>query len=161
MSTVKKFYLFSRKLKEEAHCDQEGRREGVTRIYYRNGQVKKELLYKNGRKEGPARRFFKDGSRFEYACSNGREKTGRWRNYDRDGLLVMERVYTSTDDLLCEVYYDYEEHHRVVTLQWTKFLDDEIEKYKQRANEYDAQGNPGFPFEARDKYPSVGTHPHF
>ena len=161
MSTNKKFYLFSRKLKEEAQCNDAGRREGITRIYYRNGRLKKEITYKNGRKEGPARRLFKDGSRFEYECRDGREKTGRWRNYDREGLLVMERVYTRSNDLLCELYYDYEEYVRIITVQWTKFLDDEIEKYKQRASEYDEKGNPGFPFEVRDRYPSVGTHPHF
>lgn len=161
MSTTKKFYLFFRKLKEEAHYNEQGRREGITRTYYRNGRLKKEITYKNGSKEGPARRLFKDGSRFEYECKNGREKTGRWRKYDRDGFLVMERVYTRSNDLLCELYYDYEEYLRIVTLQWTKFLDDEIEKYKQRASEYDTKGNPGFPFAERSSYPSIGTHQHF
>lgn len=162
MSTLKKnFYLLSRKLKEEAQYDEQGRREGITRIYYRNGQVKKEITYRDGEKEGPARRLIKDGSRIEYECKNGREKTGRWRYYDRDGFLVMEQVYTRSNDLLCELYYDYEEYVRIVTVQWTKFLDDEIEKYKQRANEFDEKGNPGFPFEKRSSYPAVGTHPHF
>ena len=162
MSTLKKkFHPFSRKLKEEAQYDDQGRRDGMTRIYYRNGQLKKELTYRNGSKEGPARRLLKDGSRIEYECTNGREKTGRWRYYDHNGLLTMEQVYTRSDDLLCELYYDYEEYVRIVTVQWTKFLDDEIEKYKQRAGEFDEKGNPGFPFEKRSSYPSVGTHPHF
>jgi antitoxin component YwqK of YwqJK toxin-antitoxin module len=162
MSTLKKkFHLFSRNLKEEAEYDRQGRRDGITRIYYRNGQLRKELTYRNGRKEGPALRLLRDGSRIEYECKNGREKTGRWRYYDQSGFLIMEQVYTRSDDLLCELYYDYDEYVRIVTVQWTKFLDDEIEKYKQRASEFDEQGNPGFPFEKRSSYPSVGTHPHF
>ncbi len=157
MSITKRFYLFSRKLKEEAHYNDAGKREGITRTYYRNGQLKKEVMYKNGRKEGPARRLFKDGSRFEFECKNGRKRTGRWRNYDWDDILVMERVYTRTNDLLCELYYEYEEYGRIVTVQWTRFLDDEIEKYRQRANEYDERGDPGFPVSERNKYSPVET----
>ena len=88
MTTTKKYYFLSKKLKEEAHYNAEGKREGLTRIFYRNGTVKKELLYKNGRKEGHARRFFKDGTRFEYKCKDGREKTGIWKNYNENDLLV-------------------------------------------------------------------------
>ena len=66
MATVKKYYLFSRKLKEEAEHNAAGKREGITRIYYRNGTLKKEMIFKNGKKEGPAKRLFKDGTRFEY-----------------------------------------------------------------------------------------------
>ena len=161
MATVKKYYLFSRKLKEEAEYNAEGKREGITRTYYRNGTLKKEMIFKNGKKEGPAKRLFKDGTRFEYECRDGREKTGRWRNYDEKGLLVMEKVYTTTNDLLCELYYEYGEYGRIVTLQWTKFLDDEIEKYKQKANEYDEVGNPGFPFSEREKYPLVDASSFF
>jgi len=157
----KKFHLFSRKLKEEAQYNDQGKRDGITRIYCRNGRLRKELTYRHGIKDGPARRLLKDGSHIEYECKNGREKTGRWRYYDHDGLLAMEQVYTRSDDLLCELYYDYEEYVRIVTVQWTQFLDDEIEKYKQRVNEFDKNGNPGFPFEKRSSYPSVGTHPHF
>ncbi len=160
-TTKKKFYFLSGKLKEEAQYDDQGRREGLTRTYYRDGRLRKELTYRSGRKEGPARSLLKDGSRIEYECNNGREKTGRWRYYDHSGLLIMEQVYTRSNDLLCELYYDYDEYVRIVTLQWTKFLDDEIEKYKQRSGEYDEKGNPGFPFEKRSSYPSVGTHPHF
>ncbi len=75
----------------------------------------------------------------KYECKNGREKTGRWRYYNGDGVLIMERVYTASNDLLCELYYDYDEYVRIVTLQWTKFLDDEIEKYKQRTSEFDGK----------------------
>lgn len=153
MAIVKKHYLLSRKLKEEAAYNAEGKREGITRTYYRNGTLKKELIFKNGIKVGPAKRLFKDGTRFEYECRDGRERAGRWRNYDEKGLLVMEKVYTRNHDLLCELYYEYGEYGRIVTLQWTKFLDDEIEKYKQKASEYDEKGNPGFPFSEREKYP--------
>ena len=155
MSITKKFYLFTRKLKEDAQCTAEGTREGLTRVYYRNGTLKKEVLYKKGRKEGPARRFYKDGSRFEFECNEGREKVGRWRNYDQRGLLVMEKVYSHPNDLFCELYYEYGEYGRIVTLQWTRFLDDEIEKYKQYAREYDEWGNPGFPVSEREKYAPV------
>ena len=161
MTTTKKFYFLSKKLKEEAHYNTEGQREGITRTYYRNGELKKELLYKNGKKEGSARRLFKDGTRFEYECKEGREKTGIWKNYNQDSLLVMERVYTRANDLLCEVYYEYGEYGRIATIQWTKFLDDEIEKYKQRANEYDKRGNPGFPVSERDKYSTVDSPLYF
>ena len=161
MLTVKKYYLFSRKLKEEAEYNAEGKREGITRTYYRNGILKKEIIFKNGKKEGPAKRVFKDGTRFEYECRDDWERTGRWRNYDEKGLLIMEKVYTTTNDLLCELYYEYGEYGRIVTLQWTKFLDDEIEKYKQKANEYDELGNPGFPFLEREKYPLVEASSFF
>jgi antitoxin component YwqK of YwqJK toxin-antitoxin module len=200
MSITKKFYLFPRKLKEEAHCNAEGKREGLTRVYYRNGTLKKETFYKNGKKdrieknyskqgsvhcaisyqnglrdgiyrfyskgnlsreytykkgmkEGPARRLFKDGTRFEFECKDGREKVGRWRNYDQNGVLAMERVYSHPNDLFCELYYEYGEYGRIVTVQWTRFLDDEIEKYKQYAREYDEWGNPGFPISERKNYP--------
>ena len=155
MSITKKYYLFTRKIKEEAQCTNSGTRDGITRIYYRNGSLKKELLYKNGRKEGPARRLFKDGSRFEFECIGGREKVGRWRNYDQKGFLVMEKVYSHPNELLCELYYEYGEYGRIVTLQWTRFLDDEIEKYKQYAREYDELGNPGFPVTKREQYTLV------
>ena len=155
MDTVKKYYLFSGKLKEEINYNSAGKREGISKMYYRNGTVKKEILYKNGKKEGPARRFFKDGTRFEYDCKDGIEKTGRWKNYDQKDLLIMEKVYSSSNDLLCELYYEYGEYGRIVTVQWTKFLDDEIEKYKQKADEYDGGGNPGFPVLQRENYPTV------
>jgi antitoxin component YwqK of YwqJK toxin-antitoxin module len=161
MTTTKKNYFLSKKLREEAHYNAKGRREGVTRIFYRNGKLKKELLYKNGKKEGPARRFFKDGTRFEYECNDGREKTGIWKNYNENDLLVMERAYTTTNDLLYEVYYEYGEYGRIATIQWTKFLDDEVEKYKQKASEYDKRGNPGFPVSERNKYSPVDSLSYF
>ncbi len=161
MTTKKKFYLLSRKLKEEAHYNAEGKREGITKTYYRNGRVKKELLYKNGKKEGPARRFYKDGSRFEFECRDGREKTGRWRNYNPKGLLIMEKIYSRTNNLLCEIYYDYGEYDRIITIQWAQFLDDTIEKYRQRTSEYDENGAPGFPVSERNNYPPVETPSRF
>ena len=161
MTTTKKYYFLSKKLKEEAQYNAEGKREGITRRYYRNGTLKKELLYKNGKKEGPARRLFKDGTRFEYECKNGLEKTGSWRNYNQNNLLVMEKVYSRTNDLLCELYYEYGEYGRIVTVKWTEFLDDEIEKYKQKANEYDKRGNPGFPVSERNKYSPVESPSYF
>ena len=161
MPTVKKYYFFFRKLKEEAEYNAEGKREGITRIYYRNGTLKKEMFFKNGKKEGPAKRLFKDGTRFEYECREGRERTRIWRYYDEKGFLIMEKVYTTANDLLCELYYEYGEYGRIVTLQWTKFLDDEIEKYKQKANEYDEVGNPGFPVSERERYPLVEASSFF
>lgn len=202
MPVMKKFYLFPRRLKEEAHCNPDGRRQGLTRVYYRNGTVKEEVVYhsgkkdgtekrytrqggllgeasyhhgaregicrfyakgtlrqeytyRKGRKEGPARRFYKDGTRFEFTCRDGREKVGRWRNYDQTGLLVMEKIFSRPNDLFCELYYEYGEYGRIVTVQWTRFLDDEIEKYKQYAREYDQWGNPGFPVAERGKYAPV------
>ncbi len=157
MTTAKKYYLFSRKLKEEVQYNTEGKREGITRNYYRNGALKKEITYKNGKKEGPVKRFFKDGTRCEYECRDGQEKTGRWRYYNRNGLLVMEKIFTTTNDLLCELYYEYGEYGRIVTVQWTKFIDDEIEQYKQKATEYDKLGNPGFPVSERSNYTLMGS----
>ena len=52
MSITKKYYLFTRTIKEEVQCTAEGTREGYTRVYYRNGTLKKEMVYKKGRKEG-------------------------------------------------------------------------------------------------------------
>jgi len=202
MSITKTFYFFTRKLKEEVQYNLEGAQEGLTRVYYRNGILKNEVLYKNGkkegiekeyskngslrreishhlgvrdgiyryyakgklsreytykkgRKEGAAKRFYADGTRFEFECKDGREKVGRWRNYDQNGLLVLEKVYSRPNDLLCELYYEYGEYGRIVTVQWTRFLDDEIEKYKQYAREYDAQGNPGFSVSERKRYQPV------
>lgn len=202
MSITKTFYFFTRKIKEEVEYNLEGAQEGISRAYYRNGILKKEVLYKNGkkegiekeyskngslhceisyhqgvrdgiyryyakgklsreytykmgRKEGAAKRFYADGTRFEFECKDGREKVGRWRNYDQKGLLVLEKVYSRPNDLLCELYYEYGEYGRIVTLQWTRFLDDEIEKYKQYAREYDARGNPGFPVSERKRYQPV------
>ena len=86
------------------------------------------MTYKNGKKEGSARRLFKDGTSCEYECKDGREKTGRWRYYNKGGLLVWEKLFSHPSNLLCELYYEYEEYGRVVTIQWTKFLDDEVEK---------------------------------
>ena len=200
MTITKKFYLFSRKLKEESNYNAEGTREGISRMYYRNGKLKRESLYKNGKKEGieeeysrnsvlrreisykdglrdgmyraysrgnlhreytykkgskegPARRLFKDVNSLEFECKDGREKTGRWKNYNRNGLLIGEKVYSSANDLLCELFYEYGEYGRIVTIQWTRFLDDEIEKYKQRISEYDERGIPEFSVEEREKYP--------
>jgi len=155
MTTKKKFYLLSRKLKEEAQFNAEGNRDGITKTYYRNGSVKKELMYKNGIKEGPARRFYKDGTRLEFESRDGREKTGRWRTYNPHGLLIMEKIYSRTNDLFCELYYEYTEYDRTVTIQLTQFMDDTIDKYRQRADEYDKNGDPGFPVSERDDYPPV------
>jgi antitoxin component YwqK of YwqJK toxin-antitoxin module len=208
MATTKKFYLFSRKQKEEANYNAEDKRDGITRLYYRNGVLKKEVIYKNGkkegtekeyskngilhleisykdglrdgmyraysggnlyreytykkgRKEGPARWLLKDGKSFEFECKDDREKIGRWKNYNQNGLLVEEKVYSSTSDLLCELFYEYEEYGRIVTIQWTRFLDDEIEKYRQKAGEYDERGNPEFPVSERKKYPPAEAYLRF
>ncbi len=91
MTITKNFYLFSRKLKEESHYNAEGKREGISRLYYRNGKLKRESMYKNGKKEGIEEEYSKNGVlRLEISYKDGL-RDGMYRAHSRGNL---RREYT-------------------------------------------------------------------
>ena len=92
MSITKTFYRFPRKLKEEAQCTPEGTREGLTRVYYRNGTLKKEVVYKNGKKDGIEKEYSRQGSMHCEISYHGGVRDGIYRCYTK-GNLSREYTY--------------------------------------------------------------------
>jgi len=88
------YYFDGKTLKREEYLVN-GRRDGLTRIYHRNGKVKVEAHFKDGALDGLARRFYKDGSlHTEWYFRNGIPH-GESKLYLPNGNLLHVRHYTN------------------------------------------------------------------
>ena len=70
-----------------------GKKEGVERLYDKNGTLRKEITYKNGKWNGIVRDYRKDGSlRSEISYVDNKEQ-GSFKSYDFDGNLLDESFW--------------------------------------------------------------------
>jgi antitoxin component YwqK of YwqJK toxin-antitoxin module len=88
------YYLGGKALKREEHLVN-GKREGLTRIYYRNGKIKLEVNFKNGVPDGIARRFYKDGNLHTQWHFRDGVPDGEAKLYLPNGNLLHVRHYTN------------------------------------------------------------------
>ena len=71
----------------------EGKREGVWREWYKNGQLQLEAQYKNGESEGLYRYWHENGQlNAEYQNKNGKPE-GLYRHWHKNGQLSQEGQY--------------------------------------------------------------------
>ncbi|MBD79062.1 MAG: hypothetical protein CL840_09100 [Crocinitomicaceae bacterium] len=88
--TVKKTiqYYKNGNIKIEGEFNDDGKREGMWKSYYENGQPWSIGEYQNGKQHGINRVYFPNGSvRYEGNWENDL-KTGTWNFYDEKGGLV-------------------------------------------------------------------------
>ncbi len=77
---------------------EESIKDGVHKEYYENGNLKKEVTYKNGKKDGVSKGYYENGELFaQHILKDGKEE-GLSISYFQDGSLRMElqRKYMAT-----------------------------------------------------------------
>lgn len=82
----------SSSLKRKIHF-KKGLLEGISRIYYPNGNVKEIRSYKRGKKHGTWITYYADGTKSAIANYASGKKNGIWYIWDENGTLRYEMQY--------------------------------------------------------------------
>lgn len=91
---VKIFHLESQQIQEEGSYV-EGRRMGIWKRYYGNGQLSSETSYHNGYAHGPYKSWYENGQiQYQGNVINGC-RDGKWKTWNVGGFLIEERDYNS------------------------------------------------------------------
>lgn len=93
MSGPFKFYDEEGKLSVDAQFDKKGERTGKWQWYYKNGNTKEILYYKNGKKEGENTLFFENGKKYIETTFKNDEFDGVYKMYNNDGGLIEKKYY--------------------------------------------------------------------
>ncbi|MEZ4721520.1 MAG: hypothetical protein R2813_06535 [Flavobacteriales bacterium] len=80
-------------LEYEGGLDEQGKRHGEWRYYYKTGTLWSLGVYQNGLMEGKKEVYWPDGKkRYEGYFSNDK-KSGHWTFYNMDGSILQERDF--------------------------------------------------------------------
>jgi len=88
---TEKYFLFNKMLAERNY-DREGNLHGTTKLYYGNGNIKRQLTYKAGKLHGVAKHYSKDGQLLT-EDHYSREKKVLVRKYDKQGNMIDEKRF--------------------------------------------------------------------
>lgn len=89
--SIEKYYLFEKMLAERQYNRAE-ELNGITKLYYLSGSLKREIVYKNGKMHGISKYYSKDGQLVSEDHYRDDEKILH-RKYDSDGNLADEETY--------------------------------------------------------------------
>ena len=84
----------------------DGKLEGVRTVYYKNGLVAEEAIYKEGKKDGESKWFSENKMLLRQSIYRNGELNGKTINYDSDGNKTSEGDYT--DDKKSGIWKYYE-----------------------------------------------------
>jgi antitoxin component YwqK of YwqJK toxin-antitoxin module len=84
----------------------EGKLQGIRKVFYKNGLVAEEANYKNGKLEGESKWYSEGQLLLRQSMYKNGELNGKTINYDSSGNKVSEGVYT--DDKKSGIWYYYE-----------------------------------------------------
>lgn len=88
----KKFYP-SGELKSETSYNAEGKRNGIYKVYYKDGKSKEEIGYLNGRIEGMLKAYYESGKIWYEVPYKKGKKEGTVKTYHKNGKVKKEVVY--------------------------------------------------------------------
>jgi antitoxin component YwqK of YwqJK toxin-antitoxin module len=92
--SVREYYK-SGKLKSERSYNEEKQLHGPYNIYYENGQLQEEEIYKNGFFDGPHKTYYENGQLKSEAFYKNGKAEGLSRDYYRNGNIQNEEVKKS------------------------------------------------------------------
>ncbi len=69
--------------------------KGVKKEYYLSGNLKSEKNYKNEILDGEIKEYYENGQLKIIGQRKKGDKSGRWKHYDREGLILKDYVYTN------------------------------------------------------------------
>jgi antitoxin component YwqK of YwqJK toxin-antitoxin module len=82
----------------ESYFDEEGKRHGIFKFWYENGNPWSETEFKHGIKDGINRAYYKEGGkRFEGQFKNDK-RAGIWYFWDKKGNQVLQKNFDAEDD---------------------------------------------------------------
>ena len=71
----------------------QGQRDGPHKVYYKSGNLKKELFYKDGKVQGVCRIYYKDGRLHQERNYKNGVMDGHFKAYDEDGVMYFDTNY--------------------------------------------------------------------
>jgi hypothetical protein len=70
-----------------------GKREGLWRSWYENGQLNSELSFIHGKREGPYHVWYDNGKKMTEGMYKQDIEVGKWKHWDKNGNFVAETDY--------------------------------------------------------------------
>ncbi len=110
---------------------------GIHVEYYKNGNVKRRIEYKNGILDGVVENFREDGKlihmetwkdkdlhgffktydeKYDSISTgyfNNRHESGEWKTYDKNGVLVSKLVFDDKGNLISKEENENEEYYKI------------------------------------------------
>ena len=110
---------------------------GIHVEYYKNGNVKRRIEYKDGILDGVVENFREDGKLIHMETwkdkdlhgffktydekygsvstgyFNNRHESGEWKTYDKNGVLVAKLVFDDKGNLLSKIENKNEEYYKI------------------------------------------------
>lgn len=102
---IYKSYYKNGNLKEEIDY-KNGVKNGVSREYYESGELEQEFNFINGLCSGPCKMFYKNGQlNFQSNYNNNGKLEGKTKHYFKNGLLHEERFYQNNKSKKVKKYF--------------------------------------------------------
>lgn len=81
----------------ERHYRMKGKKaikDGISRTWYRNGVLKRELNYKDNKRNGLSQKFHDTGNTYLIGNFVNGQRVGTWNTYNKTGGLVYSKCYS-------------------------------------------------------------------
>jgi len=86
----------------------------VAKIYYEDGKLQSEIMYKNGKKNGLAKYYYKDGQlKSEESYKNGKIE-GKQKMYTESGTISFIDTYKDGTQINWQIFDQEGKLHREV-----------------------------------------------
>ncbi|MBL7111681.1 MAG: hypothetical protein ISS19_07045 [Bacteroidales bacterium] len=82
-----------------------GKKHGVSKVYYDNGQVAQAIMWKNDLKHGPWKQFYEDSSVRLVSQHENDEMEGKYQVFNNDGTLIIDGAYHQDQKVNTWKYY--------------------------------------------------------
>jgi antitoxin component YwqK of YwqJK toxin-antitoxin module len=107
-NALKKLPDYSENAKVEEGRYEEGKKIGVWKTYYPNGNIKSEITYTNNRPKGYAKMYYENGKMQEEGIWENNRWVGDYKAYHSNGQLFYDFAYNNTGKREGQQKYYYE-----------------------------------------------------
>lgn len=92
--TSEEYFENTKKIKSSVKYDNT-KAKGVKKEYYLSGSLKSEKNYKNEILDGEVKEYHENGQLKIIGQRKKGDESGRWKHYDREGLILKDYTYTN------------------------------------------------------------------
>ncbi len=100
-----KYYSYYSKSLSYEETYASGKKHGVSKIYYEDGQVAQTIMWKNDIKHGPWKQFYEDSSVRLVSRHENDKMEGKYQVFTNDGTLIIDGEYHQNQKVNAWKYY--------------------------------------------------------